>query len=273
MPRTPGNINFINVSSIPDFQIVAGKGVLNSFPMHVHEKFCMGTIVQGEAVLIAPEEVHHISAGHIYFLNPGLAHQIKPTSDTGFDHIVFCFGHEFLIYYWGGEEASQFRFVTTIADNPEFCKALIDFYNLALSNNTNTLESSLCGIFDGILPFSAFYGAGDKQEENEREAVMKVCERIKENCRRNMSLDELAACAAMSKFHFCRVFKQATGLSPYEFQLQARIKLAKVMLLNNEPIAGIAAGLGFADQSHFYRFFKRDTGLTPGEFIKMNVKV
>ncbi|MEQ8176188.1 MAG: AraC family transcriptional regulator [Syntrophomonadaceae bacterium] len=276
MPRTPGNINFITLSAIPDLEIVAGKGVTNTFPLHIHEKYCLGMIVKGEALLQASEELYHLSEGRIYFLNPGLAHQIRPAGDQGFDHIVLCFGAEFLDFYWGSPEANQFRFTTTTADAPEFSRGFMDFYNRVLSHDNdrkNDFTSCISVFFDKLLPFGAFSDPADSGKELERDSVLEVCEMIKSDCRRNMSLDELAACAAMSKFHFCRVFKQTTGLSPYEFQLQARIKLAKVMLLNKEPIADIAAGLGFADQSHFYRFFKRDTGLTPGEFIKMSIEV
>ncbi|MEN6391611.1 MAG: AraC family transcriptional regulator [Syntrophomonas sp.] len=274
MSRTPGNIKFVTVSAVPDLEIVAGNGVTNTFPMHVHEKYCLGMIVQGQALLKAPEELYHLRSGHIYFLNPGLAHQIKPDGDHGFDHIVFCFGAEFLTFYWGSQEASQFRFATTTADAPQFCQGFMDFYNRILSSDiVDDLTTCISSFFDMLLPFGAFFGLSDNEDKHEQDSVLKVCDIIKSDCHRNMSLDELAAQAAMSKFHFCRVFKQTTGLSPYEFQLQARIKLAKVMLLNKEPIADIAAGLGFADQSHFYRFFKRDTGLTPGEFIKMSIEV
>lgn len=274
MPKTSGNINFITVSAMPDLEMVAGKRVANAFPMHVHEKYCLGIIVQGQATLETSEGEWHLNAGHIYCLNPGRAHKIVPADDRGFDHIVFCFGTAFLCDYWGILEASQFRFAMTAFYAPELCRGFLEFYHRVLEKHgTDEPVAGISNFFDMLLPFAAFSGSADNNNEPERDSILKVCETIKTNCSLNMSLDELAACAAMSKYHFCRVFRQTTGLSPYEFQLQARIKLAKSMLLNKEPPANIAAKLGFADQSHFHRFFKRDTGLTPGQFIKMSVEI
>jgi AraC family transcriptional regulator len=84
----------------------------------------------------------------------------------------------------------------------------------------------------------------------------------------NLSLAEFAREFGLSPCHFARLFKQATGFPPHEYQLQIRVQRAQTLLLvtPRRTIADIACELGFADESHLRRHFKRIVGVTPGQF-------
>ncbi|WP_162946928.1 AraC family transcriptional regulator [Ruegeria sp. EL01] len=84
----------------------------------------------------------------------------------------------------------------------------------------------------------------------------------------DISLDDLAGPAAMSRFHFARRFKQVTGLSPHRYITTRRIEEAKRLLKSDLPIATLAVMLGFADQSHFSSRFKAFVGTSPSAFRK-----
>ncbi|HWP97535.1 MAG TPA: AraC family transcriptional regulator [Syntrophomonadaceae bacterium] len=274
MARRKRTIKFIETGSIRDLQIVAGKDVMNIFPMHIHEKFCMGTIAKGQAILECKNSTFPLSVENLYFLNAGEAHQIKPSDEEGFDHVVFCFGYEFLKNYFGPNKTAGFRFNTAVVYNHSLGQRFIDFYRLVINKDAEmNLEYELLDLLAEIYEFCSFTECQIDGNKTSLEIITMACAFIKENCYKNLSLDELAAYAALSKFHFSRVFKEVMWISPYEFQIQARIKLARDMLLNKESIADVALTLGFNDQSHFSRFFKRDTGLTPAEYTKMNIKV
>ena len=83
-----------------------------------------------------------------------------------------------------------------------------------------------------------------------------------------ISLSELAGEFDLSPYHFSRLFKEATGFPPHEYQLQLRIARARVLLRRSpeKNLAHIACELGFSDESHFRRHFKRIVGMTPGRF-------
>jgi AraC family transcriptional regulator len=82
-----------------------------------------------------------------------------------------------------------------------------------------------------------------------------------------ISLDQLAAEARLSKYHFLRLFRMAFGLSPYQYLQQLRIEKAKVLLTDrHSPITDIAAGLGFDNSQSFSRLFYQRTGLYPSQY-------
>ena len=86
------------------------------------------------------------------------------------------------------------------------------------------------------------------------------------------SIEALAAEAGLTPSHFCRVFKRATGLSPHQYVIKARLERAQQMLGGSDlSIAQVADSLGFASQSHFTRAFRTFTGQTPSAWRQTNL--
>lgn len=92
---------------------------------------------------------------------------------------------------------------------------------------------------------------------------------INDHLAENLSLRTIAQQIGISQFYFCRLFKQATGITPYQYLLQQRIERAKQLLLQRQlSIAEVALEVGFSNQSHFTRLFKQMMGITPKRFIQ-----
>ena len=89
---------------------------------------------------------------------------------------------------------------------------------------------------------------------------------------REHSVEALAAEAGLTPSHFCRVFKRATGLSPHQYVMKARLDRAQQMLGGTDlSISQIADCLGFGSQSHFTRAFRTFTGQTPSAWRLTNI--
>jgi AraC family transcriptional regulator len=94
-----------------------------------------------------------------------------------------------------------------------------------------------------------------------------IVDYIQANLAEDNSLQALADLAQVSPFHFCRSFKQSTGLSPHRYILQLRIEEAQRLLKKTTlAISDVANRLGFSDQSHFTMVFRKLVGTTPARW-------
>lgn len=98
-------------------------------------------------------------------------------------------------------------------------------------------------------------------------AILKAKQYIKDNFSRTITLDEVAQFCYLSKSHFCKIFKEETGITFKMYLNQIRIESAKVLLkTTNLKNYEIAESIGFDDSSYFNELFKKLTGMTPHEF-------
>ena len=99
--------------------------------------------------------------------------------------------------------------------------------------------------------------------------IIKAKKYIEEHFKESLSLDEIADYCFLSKSHFCRIFKNETGLTFKAYLNQVRISSAKVLLKSTSwKNYEIAEHIGFDDTSYFNELFKKSTGMTPNEYRK-----
>jgi AraC family transcriptional regulator len=95
-----------------------------------------------------------------------------------------------------------------------------------------------------------------------------VVEYVEDHLDASPTVEQMAAIARLSPYHFARQFKRATGLPPHQYVIMRRVERARQLLQGGGdiPLAQIAARAGFWDQSQFSHHFKRLVGVTPGQF-------
>jgi AraC family transcriptional regulator len=95
----------------------------------------------------------------------------------------------------------------------------------------------------------------------------RAIERLRSDSDADVSLAALAADAGLSRFHFCRAFKESTGLSPHAWLRQYRLEQAMNMLRDsNVSIVSVAAELGYSSQTAFAAAFRKLTGESPSDW-------
>ena len=101
-----------------------------------------------------------------------------------------------------------------------------------------------------------------------RRKLHTVVEYIMENLEGSPTLEQMAAVAHLSPYHFARQFKASTGLAPHQYLISRRIERAQHLLRADGELglAEVALRVGFSDQSQFSRHFKRILGVTPRQF-------
>ena len=82
----------------------------------------------------------------------------------------------------------------------------------------------------------------------------------------NIQLDDIAAAACLSKFHFLRLFKEVYKTSPHQYIQQLRMDSAYIYLAGGERVSNIATLLGYENSNSFSRIFKQRTGVYPTQY-------
>jgi AraC family transcriptional regulator len=99
--------------------------------------------------------------------------------------------------------------------------------------------------------------------------LQQVTEYINEHLAQDLKLNEIAAIAQLSPYHFSRLFKESMGITLHQYILQRRVEKAKYLLQYSQlSISEVATKVGFFDQSHLTRYFKQIVGVTPKQFLK-----
>jgi AraC family transcriptional regulator len=91
-----------------------------------------------------------------------------------------------------------------------------------------------------------------------------VTDFIEAHLAEHISLDTLAQLVGLSRYYFCRAFKQSLGIPPHRYHNNQRIEQAKALLAKHEfSVTDIGFQVGFSDTSSFSAAFRKTTGLTP----------
>ena len=92
---------------------------------------------------------------------------------------------------------------------------------------------------------------------------------IVENVHQPLNLDQLSSVCGLSKYHFCRLFRQAYGVSPMKFHAKKRMdSAARHLETGNQSVFDVAAEFGFSDASSFTKAFKSYFDVSPGHYKK-----
>lgn len=139
------------------------------------------------------------------------------------------------------------------SDSCLYAESAATFLAVHLLQNYTT-RKSLIREYEGGLP---------------QQKLKQAVDYIQDHLAQEISLNELASELGISRYYFCRLFKQSTGLSPHQYVIQQRVERAKQLLQRGGmSIADIAQACGFTHQSHLTRHFKRLTGVTPKTLLK-----
>jgi len=84
---------------------------------------------------------------------------------------------------------------------------------------------------------------------------------------RPIGLEDAAAQAGISPFHFLRLFSDVLGVTPHQYLVRSRLRHAARRLADDDsPITEVAYDVGFGDLSNFVRTFHRAAGASPLRF-------
>lgn len=105
---------------------------------------------------------------------------------------------------------------------------------------------------------------GRRPPRRARERIRATVRFLDENAALEIGLSDVARRAEMSPYHFLRVFRAETGVTPHQYLIRTRLCRAIDLLRDTElPVTTIAYAVGFGDLANFTRTFRRHVGCSP----------
>lgn len=139
---------------------------------------------------------------------------------------------------------------------------IYDSFHNALPINESKLSGYLTNVLDGFLS-----APENKKSFLHTVTIADSVAYINEHFHEPISLDELAAKAGLSQFHFTRIFTKETGFTPHQYLINTRISAARFMLKSSETsVKDIAFSTGFNSESSFCSTFKKWEKKTPSQY-------
>jgi AraC-like DNA-binding protein len=245
--------------------------ITHTFARHAHDYYVIGVIEAGVQSFAYRGTREVTPTGDVFVIHPGEAHTGEAVSPEGYTYRTLYPSVSLLQRAYsdiaGCEQSVPFFPIPVIHDG-EVARCLRDLH-LALTASVPPLEREarflqacalLIGRYAEIRPPEPAIG-------QERSAVQQVRHYLDEHFAEPVSLAELARLVGLSPYYVHRVFEREVGLPPHAYLESVRIRQAQRLLAQGEPIAQVAASLGFSDQSHLTRRFTRLLGITPGHYL------
>jgi AraC family transcriptional regulator len=245
------------------------------WPMHAHQGYMLEFVDQGAMWLLEPGgRRSQVASGQFYVLQPEQEHSQEVDARIRTLYVSLSTARVEEVAREMGLSRRSFFLEPQVESASKEILALLASLAAELAQpapGTHLLLQSLSLQLIVQLLREQQYGGTEKKLASScgqiSPEVRRALDFIHAHCTEDFSLEQLAASALLSPFYFLRTFKQQTGLTPYAYLRQLRLREAAVLLSQSkESVSAIAARLGFASASHLSAAFRRQYGVTPSQY-------
>jgi len=207
-----------------------------------------------------------VKAGTVILLFPGEWHRYRPALESGWDEYWVSFAGSWVdgLVREGFFSPEQPMLTTGVDETIQHAYLdLLDRSGAEPIGYQQLNAASVQELLAGILAAARRQRLGGRGDEVVR--LAKVA--LEQHLEGTASIAQLAASLHVSEEHLRRLFRQHTGMSPYQYYLELKIHRARQLLQETElPIKTIAHTLGFESPFHFAKAFKQRTGVSPAQW-------
>lgn len=253
------------------FDLMHARFHQHEFAPHSHDEYVISLNITGLERLKHESKQYEVFPGWMTIYNPGEV-QSSVCQTDGLWEIRSLYPN----IHWLTEIAEELELKFT--DIPTFERPIVNDTVLVqqflkIHQWLDTLEPQSLQVQEELINFLGellckYSHPTAKRISSETDAVRQAIDYLSEHATATVSLQTLSQVSGLSRFYLVRAFRKHTGLTPHQFQLDRRMRVAKKLLATHQPLAEIALELGCVDQSHFGRLFKSYTGLSPAQYRK-----
>lgn len=256
-------------------EFLRGRFIDFSYAMHTHDKICLSLITDGAIRIRMRGQEFTARKGDLYAIDADVPHAGSPVDGEGWSlrtlYVDFDAVNEWVC---DNPYHSQTRSISgPIIRDPLLTDMFSGLHVHAEASSAPLVRGQAAAEFaDYFLSRHVKERLRESPGGTESKAVRRAREFLMQRLDEQVSLQDIAAVSELTPYRIYRAFQKEVGMTPHEFQRQARISLATSKIRNGESLAGIAAEAGFTDQAHFTRSFYRQLGVTPGVYRDAHIE-
>lgn len=262
------NIYYDSCLELETYQL---SGIVQKFPNHFHSFYVIGFIEGGGRHLWCKGQEYDLNAGDMILFNPEDSHCCAPVGDAPLDYRAVNISKERMEQLWKeitGRPGSP-RFSNNVLKNCPLTEGVSALYRCVVERAPELEREEACYWLMEQLFLDYTVPSSDTPEKGGSPEIQALCRLIETRYHTNITLDEMAQAAHISKTGVLRLFTKEKGVTPYRYLQSVRIQHAKELLERQIPLHEAAYASGFSDQSHFTNYFKEFTGVTPGQYQRI----
>jgi AraC family transcriptional regulator len=235
-----------------------------------HDGFSVSAVIEGSFTYRSDAGHGLLYPGALLLGNSGSCFECGHAHGIG-DRCISLNVHEeqFSEIAAAAASTSRFRFSTpSLPPSPKALPVIALMEALSLAASSLRSEELALRLIERVIAAMT----GDRQTPaaptgRETRRVVEAIRLVESEAARPLELKEMAAVAGMSKYHFLRVFRRLTRVTPHQYLISARLRRAALALVSSRrPVIAVALDSGFTDLSTFNKTFRAAFGLTPTQY-------
>jgi AraC-like DNA-binding protein len=205
--------------------------------------------------------------GSVQLLSPGEAHSTTAVSEPASFFVLWCTAEAMAQVAAELDVPEAPRFGQPQLDGSPATQSLLGLQRAVTGQATRLeIDHHCVESLRALITHAA--ESPPSSRRGQHPGVRRAVALLNEAFDRNLTLEELAREAKLSKFHFARCFRQSTGLAPHRYQQLVRLQQARGLIERGSTVEEAAARTGFADAPHLTRQFRSWLGVAPGQWAR-----
>lgn len=247
---------------------------------HYHDTYEIYLLLGGKRYLFYDNTCYILKRGDLAVLKPFDIHYSESREADCYERYVLNFKEDNLSKILSDGEKTLLldKLIPCVIHlTEEQTKKLYDYFErtCAYSKKTGFLAEKL--LYSALLQLIAYVaeridGVVEAHGNDISPQIMSALKYMNKSYMEGLTLDDIAEAACMSKYHFCRKFKEITGATVLEYLNNVRLTKVHNLLMNTQlSIDEIADKTGFSSAIQLTRVFKGTYGMSPSAFRKARV--
>lgn len=222
-----------------------------SFGPAVRTHWIIHYVVSGQGLFKIGENTYNVKTGEMFVIPPFVETYYEADSENPWEYIWIGFT----------TKSDITKHLTDIMKYPEAEKIFNSMKKC--ENYTSGRSAYLCAQLWNLF---ALFSEG---KDEKKDYVDTALEFIHSNYMEDITVEKIAKFLNLDRTYFSVIFRKQTGLSPKQYIIRHRMKIASSLLTKkNTEISVIANSVGYTDLYNFSKMFKRHFGISPTKYAK-----